>query len=201
MYVCLGWLIDMDGDLALINPTRPVIKGEFGQDPKEGCKENLRPTLKLVAPVPSPSFPLRYWSSKALKILCYCNITIPYLTYKTFQTLIKSPNIHKWGETFQIPRHRSKWPNKNCSHHKGGGGETLQNPHLETDKPTDTEIDDEGMDYMDEDPTVLMLKEEGTYWEPLAITEATTKLKNWAWEGRSRPSSQSHLPRRSIPPS
>ena len=129
MYVCLGWLIDMDGDLALINPTRPVIKGEFGQDPKEGCKENLRPTLKLVAPVPSPSFPLRYWSSKALKILRYCNITIPYLTYKTFQTLIKSPNIHKWGETFQIPRHRSKWPNKNCLHHKGGGGR-------ETSKPT-----------------------------------------------------------------
>ena len=121
MCVCLGWLIDVDGDLALINPTRPIIKGEFGQDPKEGCKENLRPTLKLVAPVPSPSFPLRYWSSKALKILRYCNITIPYSTYKTFQTLIKSPNIHKWGETFQIPRHRSKWPNKNCSHHKGGG--------------------------------------------------------------------------------
>ena len=55
MCVCLGWLIDVDGDLALINPTRPIIKGEFGQDPKEGCKENLRPTLKQVAPIPSPS--------------------------------------------------------------------------------------------------------------------------------------------------
>ena len=42
-----------------------------------------------------------------------------------------------------------------------------------TDKPTDMEIDDEATDYMDEDPTVLMLREEGTYWEPPAITEAT----------------------------
>ena len=31
-----------------------------------------------------------------------------------------------------------------------------------TDKPTDMEIDGEGMDYMDEDPMVLMLREEGT---------------------------------------
>ena len=29
-------------------------------------------------------------------------------------------------------------------------------------KPTYMEIDDEGMDYMDEDPLVLMLGEEGT---------------------------------------
>ena len=50
----------MDGDLALINPTKPVIRGEFGQDLKEGCKQNLRPTLKLIAPVPIPSLPLRY---------------------------------------------------------------------------------------------------------------------------------------------
>ena len=54
------WLIDVDGDLALINPTKPFIRGEFGQDLKEGCKENLRPILKPVAPVPSPSLPLRY---------------------------------------------------------------------------------------------------------------------------------------------
>ena len=39
----------------MINLTKPVIRGEFGQDSKEGCRENLRPTLKLVAPVPSPS--------------------------------------------------------------------------------------------------------------------------------------------------
>ena len=61
--MCLfGWLIDVDGDLALINPTKPVIRGEFGQDLKEGYKQNLRPTLKLVAPVLIPSLPLRYWS-------------------------------------------------------------------------------------------------------------------------------------------
>ncbi|KAL0001386.1 hypothetical protein SO802_015167 [Lithocarpus litseifolius] len=32
-----------------------------------------------------------------------------------------------------------------------------------TDKPTDMEIDSEGMDYMDKDPSVLMLTEEGTH--------------------------------------
>ena len=32
-----------------------------------------------------------------------------------------------------------------------------------TDKPIVMEIDDEVTDYMDEDPTVLMLREEGTY--------------------------------------
>ena len=42
------------------------------------------------------------------------------------------------------------------------------------DKLTDMEIDDEGMDYMDEDPLVLMLRKEGTRWEPLTIIEATT---------------------------
>ena len=40
---------------------------------------------------------------------------------------------------------------------------------------------------MDEDPVVLMLKEEGNYWEPPAIIEATTKLKNQAWEGATHP--------------
>ena len=44
----------MDGDLALINLTKPVIRGEFGQDLNDGCKENLSPTLKPVALVPSP---------------------------------------------------------------------------------------------------------------------------------------------------
>ena len=47
-----------------------------------------------------------------------------------------------------------------------------------TDKPTDMEIDGEGMDYMNEDLMVLMLREEGTHWEPSTIVEATTKLKN-----------------------
>ena len=43
-------------------------------------------------------------------------------------------------------------------------GETLQTPpHLEIDKPIDMEVDKESIDYMDEDPTVLMLREEGTY--------------------------------------
>ena len=45
-------------------------------------------------------------------------------------------------------------------------------------KPIDMEIDDEGMDYIDEDPSVLMLREEGTHWEIPAIIEATTELKN-----------------------
>ena len=47
-----------------------------------------------------------------------------------------------------------------------------------TNKLTDIEIDDKAIDYMDEDPTVLMLKQEGIYWEPLTIVEATTELKN-----------------------
>ena len=44
-----------------------------------------------------------------------------------------------------------------------------------TGKPTYMEIDDEGMDYMlREDPLVVMLREEGTRWEPPTIIEATT---------------------------
>ena len=58
---------------------------------------------------------------------------------------------------------------------------------LVTDKPTDMEIDDEAMDYTDEDPAVLMLREERTYQEPPAIMEATTKLKNWTQEGAVHP--------------
>ena len=46
-----------------------------------------------------------------------------------------------------------------------------------SDKPIDMEIDGEGIDYMDEDLMVLMLKEEGTYWEPPAIVEAIIELK------------------------
>ena len=56
-----------------------------------------------------------------------------------------------------------------------------------TDKPTDIEIDDEGTNYMNEDPMVLKLMEEETHWEPPAIVEATTELKNWAWEGVAHP--------------
>ena len=56
-----------------------------------------------------------------------------------------------------------------------------------SDKPIDMEIDGESMDYMDEDLMVLMLREEGTRWEPLAIIEAITKLKNQAWEGATHP--------------
>ena len=48
------------------------------------------------------------------------------------------------------------------------------------DKPTDMEVEEEVTDYMDVDLTVLILKEEKAYWEPPAIVEATTKLKNWA---------------------
>ena len=47
-----------------------------------------------------------------------------------------------------------------------------------TDKSADMEIDKEATDYMDEDLTVLMLREERTYWEPPTIVEATTELKN-----------------------
>ena len=66
------------------------------------------------------------------------------------------------------------------------------------DKPTYMEIDGEGTDYMDEDPMVLMLREEGTHWEPLAIIEATTKLKNWAWEGAAHPMEEPTTPAKNI---
>ena len=56
-----------------------------------------------------------------------------------------------------------------------------------TDKPTDMHIEEETTDYMDVDSPVLMLREEGAYWEPLAIVEATIELKNWAWEGVTHP--------------
>ena len=47
-----------------------------------------------------------------------------------------------------------------------------------SDKPIDMEIDGESIDYMDEDPMVLMLREEGIHWEPTAIVEAKIELKN-----------------------
>ena len=49
-----------------------------------------------------------------------------------------------------------------------------------TNKPTDMEVEEEATDYMDVDPMVLMQGEEGAYWEPPAIVEATIELKNWA---------------------
>ena len=45
--------MDMDEVLALIKPTKLVIRGDSGQDLKEDYKENLSMTLKPVAPVPS----------------------------------------------------------------------------------------------------------------------------------------------------
>ena len=47
-----------------------------------------------------------------------------------------------------------------------------------TVNPTDMEVEEEDTDYKDVDPLVLMLKEEEAYWEPPAIVEATTELKN-----------------------
>ena len=52
--------MDMDGVLVLINLTKPVIRGKSSQDLKEGYKENLSPTLKPVAPIPSLSLPSQY---------------------------------------------------------------------------------------------------------------------------------------------
>ena len=56
-----------------------------------------------------------------------------------------------------------------------------------TNKATDMGISGEGMDYMDEDLLLLMLREEETHWKLLAIIEATIELKNWAWEGAAHP--------------
>ena len=55
------------------------------------------------------------------------------------------------------------------------------------DKHADMEVDGESPNYTDEGPRVLMLKEEGTHYEPAAIVEATIELKNWAWEGATHP--------------
>ena len=49
-----------------------------------------------------------------------------------------------------------------------------------TNKPTNMKVEEETTDYIDVYPTVLMLMEEEAYWEPFAIVEANTKLKNWA---------------------
>ena len=56
-----------------------------------------------------------------------------------------------------------------------------------TDKPTYMEVEEKAMDFIDVDPTILMLREGRAYWEPPAIMEATIELKNWAWEGVTHP--------------
>ena len=55
------------------------------------------------------------------------------------------------------------------------------------DKPTYMKVEEEVIDDMDVGPTVLMLGEEEAYWEPPAIMEATTELKNWAQEAAVHP--------------
>ena len=52
--------MDVDGVLALINLTKPVIRRESGQDLKEGYKENLSPTFKPIATIPSLSLRSQY---------------------------------------------------------------------------------------------------------------------------------------------
>ena len=53
--MCLfGWLIDVDGDLTLIDPTKPFLREEFGQDQREDSNENQRVIAKPV-PVSSPT--------------------------------------------------------------------------------------------------------------------------------------------------
>ena len=47
-----------------------------------------------------------------------------------------------------------------------------------TNNPIDMEVEEEATDYTDVDLTVLMLRKERAYWEPPAIVEATTELKN-----------------------
>ena len=56
-----------------------------------------------------------------------------------------------------------------------------------TGKPIAMKINKEATYYMDEDPIVLMLREERTCWEPPTIVEATIELKNWAGEGAAHP--------------
>jgi len=46
--------IEIDGDLALIDLTKPFLRGEFGQDQREDSKENQRVIAKPV-PISSPS--------------------------------------------------------------------------------------------------------------------------------------------------
>ena len=52
--------MDVDGVLVLINSTKFVIRGESGQDMKEGYKKNQSLILKQVAPAPNLSLPSQY---------------------------------------------------------------------------------------------------------------------------------------------
>ena len=54
VFVLIEW-IEIDGDLALIDPTKSFLRGEFIQDQREDSKENPKMTHKLVVLVPSPS--------------------------------------------------------------------------------------------------------------------------------------------------
>ena len=66
----------------MINSTKPVLREEFGQDQREDSKDNPRPILKLTS---SSSKPITVMKPMSIKPLYYCNITIPYLTYKIVQ--------------------------------------------------------------------------------------------------------------------
>jgi len=55
------------------------------------------------------------------------------------------------------------------------------------ERVVDVEVKEEDEDHMDEDPRVLVLREGGTHEKQVAITDAITKLKNWAWEGATHP--------------
>ena len=83
-------------------------------------------------------------------------------------------------------------------------GEWMDNiEHLDayvTDKPTDMEIDGRGIDYVDENPLVLILREEGTCQESLAIIKATIELKNWAREVAAQPMEDSTMKIKTVEP-
>ena len=48
----------MDGDFALINLTKPIIRGEFGQDLKEGYKEDLKVDTQASSSSSKPITPI-----------------------------------------------------------------------------------------------------------------------------------------------
>ena len=60
MDVFFAWLVDVDGDLALIDPRESILRERererergFGQDQREDSKENPMMTLKLAVLVPT----------------------------------------------------------------------------------------------------------------------------------------------------
>ena len=57
--VCVCLVHDLvDGDLVLINPAKPVIKGEFGQDLKEGSNSKPSTPIMVLKPVSIEDTPL-----------------------------------------------------------------------------------------------------------------------------------------------